>query len=32
MHILKKGQVKKIGKGAVRERIKFIAEIFKVVA
>lgn len=28
MHMLKKGQVKKVEKGAVRERIKFIAKIF----
>jgi len=32
MHMLKKGQVKKIEKGTVRERVKFIAEIFGVVA
>jgi len=32
MHMLKKGQVKKVGKGAVKERIKFIAEIFGVAA
>jgi len=29
---LKKGQVKKIEKGTVREWVKFIAEIFGVVA
>ena len=28
MHMLKKGQVKKVEKGAVRERVTFIAEIF----
>jgi len=32
MHMLKKGQVKNVKKGAVRERIKFIAEIFGVAA
>jgi len=32
MHMLKKGQVKKVEKGAVIERIKFIAEIFGLVA
>ena len=32
MHMLKKGQVKIVEKGAVRERVKFIAEIFKVAA
>jgi len=32
MHMLKKGQVKKVEKGAVIERIKFIAEIFGVAA
>jgi len=32
MHMLKKGQVKQVEKGAVRERVKFIAEIFGVVA
>lgn len=32
MHMLKKGQVKKVEKGAVRERVQFIAEIFGVVA
>jgi len=32
MHMLKKGQVKKVEKGAVRERVKFIAEIFGVAA
>jgi len=32
MHMMKKGQVKKVEKGAVRERVKFIAEIFGVVA
>lgn len=32
MHMLKKGQVKKVKKGAVRERVKFIAEIFGVAA
>ncbi len=32
LHMLKKGQVKKVEKGAVRERVKFIAEIFGVAA
>jgi len=32
MHMLKKGQVEKVGKGAVRERVNFIAEIFGVTA
>ena len=32
MHMLKKGQIKKVEKGAVRERVKFITEIFGVVA
>ena len=32
MHMLKKGQIENVGKGAVRERIKFIAEIFGVAA
>ncbi len=32
MHMLKKGQIKKVEKGAVRERVKFIAEIFGVAA
>ena len=32
MNMLRKGQVKKVEKGAVRERVKFIAEIFGVVA
>jgi len=32
MHMLKKGQVKNVKKGAVRERVEFIAEIFGVVA
>lgn len=31
MNMLRKGQVKKVEKGAVRERVKFIAEIFGVV-
>jgi len=30
MHMLKKGQIKAVEKGAVRERVKFIAEIFGV--
>jgi hypothetical protein len=30
--MLKKGKIKKVEKGAVRERIKFIAEIFGVAA
>ncbi len=32
MNMLRKGQVKKVEKGAVRERVKFIAEIFGLVA
>jgi len=32
MNMLRKGQVKKVEKGAVRERVKFIAEIFGVAA
>lgn len=28
MDMLKKGQIEKVEKGAVKERIKFIAEIF----
>ena len=32
MHMLRKGQVEKVEKGAVRERVKFISEIFGVVA
>jgi len=32
MHMLKKGQIEKVGKGAVRERIKFMTEIFEVAA
>ncbi|MBV8884522.1 MAG: DDE-type integrase/transposase/recombinase, partial [Chroococcidiopsidaceae cyanobacterium CP_BM_RX_35] len=32
MHMLKKGQVKNLKKGAVKERIKFIAEILGVAA
>jgi len=30
MHIFKKRQIEKVAKGAVRERMKFIAEIFEV--
>ncbi len=30
MHMLRKGQVKTVEKGAVRERVKFIAKIFGV--
>ena len=30
MNILRKGQVEKVRRGAVRERLKFIAEIFGV--
>jgi len=30
MHMFKKGQIEKVGKGAVRERMKFIAEFFGV--
>jgi len=32
MHMLRKGQVKEVEKGAVREQMKFIAEIFDVTA
>ena len=32
MHMLKKGQIENVEKGAVREQIKFIAEIFGVAA
>jgi len=32
MNMLRKGQVKKVAKGAVRERVKFIYEIFEVAA
>ena len=32
MHMLRKGRVKKVEKGAVREQVKFIAEIFEVAA
>ena len=32
MNMLRKGQVRKVEKGAVRERVNFIAEIFGVVA
>ena len=32
MNMLRKGQVEKVERGAVRERIKFIAEIFGVAA
>jgi hypothetical protein len=32
MHMLKKGQIEKVEKGAVRERVKFISEIFGLVA
>jgi transposase-like protein len=32
MNMLRMGQVKKVEKGAVREQVKFIAEIFGVVA
>jgi transposase-like protein len=32
MNILRKGQVEKVEKGAIRERVKFIAEIFGVIA
>ncbi len=30
MHMLKKRQIEQVEKGAVRERVKFIAEIFGV--
>lgn len=32
MNMLRKGQVEKVRRGAVRERVKFIAEIFGVAA
>lgn len=32
MNMLQKGQVEKVRRGAVRERVKFIAEIFGVAA
>ena len=32
MNMLRKGQMKKVDKGAVKERVKFIAEIFGVAA
>ena len=32
MNMIRKGQVKKVEKGAVKERVKFIAEIFGVAA
>jgi transposase-like protein len=32
MHMLKKGQIEKVEKGAVRERVKFLSEIFGLVA
>lgn len=32
MNILRKEQVEKVRRGAVRERVKFIAEIFEVAA
>ncbi|WP_292857174.1 DDE-type integrase/transposase/recombinase [Nostoc sp. LPT] len=32
MHMLKKGQIETVNKGAVKERIKFISEIFGVIA
>ena len=32
MNMLRKGQVEKVRKGAVKERVKFIAEIFGVAA
>jgi len=32
MNMLRKGQVKKVERGAVIERVKFIAEIFGLVA
>ncbi len=32
LNMLRKGQVKKVEKGAVTERVKFIAEIFGVAA
>jgi len=32
MNMLRKGQIEKVEKGAVRERVKFIAKIFGVAA
>ena len=32
MNMMRKGQVEKVGRGAVEERVKFIAEVFRVVA
>lgn len=32
MNMLRKGQVERVRKGAVRERVKFMAEIFGVAA
>ncbi len=32
MNMLRKGQIKNVEKGAVQERVKFIAEIFGVAA
>jgi len=32
MNMLRKGQIKEVEKGAVRERVKFIAELFGVAA
>ena len=32
MHMLNKGQVEEVEKGAAKERLKFIAEIFGVAA
>lgn len=32
MHMLKKGQIEKVERGAVKARVKFIAEIFGVAA
>ena len=32
MHMLRQGQIERVEKGAVRERVKFIAEIFGVAA
>ena len=32
MHMMRKGQIQGVGKGAVKERVKFIAALFGVAA
>lgn len=32
MNMMRKGQIKNVERGAVKERVKFIAQIFRVVA